>query len=254
MTDLVDILWRIHNEPGAGHEALLADAIDHELNLAEGQRAQLALLQRWLDSGEELGGWKIGMTSGASRNAMGDGIRPFGFILASRVKTAADTLSVAQLHRGQVENELCFLIGTELGANATPASARQAVASVLPAFEINQKRLPPDAPPGLRVADDLSNWGIAIGEPIPAPSNLADLTVTLSGLDGEIESVASSGHIDDHYESLAILARSLADYGHNLMPGQYVITGAYGKTPFAPGKYTGHFDQGIGEVTINLGA
>ncbi len=48
MTDLVDILWRVHNEPGAGHEALLADAIDHELSLAEGQRAQLALLPRVL--------------------------------------------------------------------------------------------------------------------------------------------------------------------------------------------------------------
>ena len=67
-----------------------------------------------------------------------------------------------------------------------------------------------------------------------------------------IETVASPGHIDDHYESLATLARGLAAHGHSLQPGQYVITGAYGKTPFAPGHYRGHFDLGIGEVDVHL--
>jgi 2-keto-4-pentenoate hydratase len=251
---IVELLWRIHNDPAGGHEAALADADDDSLKLSlkEGQQCQLALLQRWLDQGEQLGGWKIGMTSGANRNSMGDGIRPFGFILASRIKTAADKLSVSALHRGQVENELCFLIGSELGAGATAASAFAAVEAALPAFEINQKRLPAGVSAGLRVADDLSNWGIAIGEPAAAAENLDNLTVTLSSEDGVIEQVASAGHIDNHYESLAILANTLADYGHSLQPGQYVITGAYGKTPFAPGTYRGHFDQGIGDVTVHL--
>jgi 2-keto-4-pentenoate hydratase len=248
--DLVDLLWKIHNDPAGGHEAELASYRD--LSLQQGQQYQLALLQRWLDQGEQIGGWKIGMTSGANRNSMGDGVRPFGFILASRIKTAADTLSVAALHRGQVENELCFRIGSKLGAGATAASAFAAVESAIPAFEINQKRLPPGVSAGLRVADDLSNWGIAIGEPVAPPEDLQKLTVTLSGAQGEIEKVASAGHIDDHYESLAILANTLAEYGHSLLPGQYVITGAYGKTGFAPGTYRGHFDQGIGDVTVHL--
>jgi len=253
MIDIVDTLWRVHNAPADGHEAAFDDhSID--ISLPQGQQYQLQLLERWLQSGEALGGWKIGMTSGASRNAMGDGIRPFGFILASRIKTARDTLSVAALHRGQVENELCFEIGTALGAGATPERARAAVAAVLPAFEINQKRLPGNASPGLRVADDLSNWGIAIGAPVPPPDNLEHLTVTLHGPDGETERIASRGHIDDHYTSLATLARGLSEYGYRLEPGQYVITGAYGKTPFAPGTYRGEFDLGIGDVTVHLTA
>ena len=67
-----------------------------------------------------------------------------------------------------------------------------------------------------------------------------------------IEEVASADHIDNHYESLAILANTLAAYGHSLQAGQYVITGAYGKTPFAPGTYTGRFAPDIGEVTVQL--
>ena len=250
--DVVDTLWQVHNDPAGGHEQALADL--DEISLAQGQRYQLALLERWLAQGEQLGGWKIGMTSGANRNSMGDGIRPFGYILASRIKTAADELSVNTLHRGQVENELCFLIGRELGAGATAADAFDAVQAALPGFEINQKRLPAGAAAGLRVADDLSNWGIVIGEPVEPPADLDDLTVTLSGSEGVIEAVPSAGHIDNHYDSLAILANTLAEYGHSLQPGQYVITGAYGKTAFASGTYHGDFDPGIGRVTVHLGA
>ena len=130
---------------------------------------------------------------------------------------------------------------------------------IAPGFEINQKRLPPGSPAGLRIADNLSNWGIVCGDAITAhqlTGDLTDLEVTLgevkSGEPQTIEQVASGDHIDPRYDSVAILARRLADYGHALEPGQHVITGAYGKTPFAPGHFTGHFSLGIGDVCLTL--
>jgi len=255
MKNCIDTLWDIHKNPAAGFEQSLLDPEQlsgFPTDLESGQQLQLQLLERWLANGETLGGWKIGMTSGASRNAMGAGIRPFGFILKNRIKTSADTLSVKELHRGQIENELCFQIGKSLGSGATPADAEASVASILPAFEINQKRLHADAPAPLRIADNLSNWGIVIGEPVAPQAVLEKMTVTLSGENRIIEAVASEGHIDDHYESLATLANHLAQYNYALEPGQYVITGAYGKTPFAPGTFQGHFDCGIGDVTTHL--
>ncbi len=253
MTNIVDVLWRVHNDPGGDHEAALADISP---SFDDGQYLQLELLGRWLEQGERVGGWKIGMTSGASRNAMGDGVRPFGFVLASRIFTSGAELDLELLCRGQVENELCMEMGAPLGAGATAEDARAAVAAVAPAFEINQKRLPPNVAAGLRVADNLSNWGIVTGAGASPPTTLADLNVTLSSvMDGEpraIEEVHSNGHIDDHFESLATLARRLAAFGHALEPGQRVITGAYGKTPFAAGTYQGDFDQGIGAVEVTL--
>ncbi len=243
----------MHNHPAGGHEQALAGL---EVEFDHGQTLQTQLLQRWLDSGEAIGGWKIGMTSGASRNAMGEGVRPFGFVLASRVIRSGSTLPLPALHRGQVENELCLRLAEPLGAGATAASARAAVAAVLPAFEINQKRLPAGASAGLRVADNLSNWGIVVGEPVEPIDNLDNLCVTLVGeagdITGPIESVSSQGHIDNHYQSLATLANRLAEFGHQLNPGDHVITGAYGKTPFAAGRFAGEFDLGIGRVEINL--
>ena len=257
--DIIELLWQLHNDPGMVLEpaqaAILQATISNEPELAfdAGQSAQLNLLQRWLDQGSEIGGWKIGMTSGANRNAMGDGIRPFGYVLKERIYQSGARLELSDLHNGQVENELAFIMGEHLGAGATADAAFAAVAGVLPAFEINQKRLPGSASSGLRVADDLSNYGIVVGTPVSPIRDLSQLTVTLSHTNGKvIEAVASAGHIDDHYESLAILARRLDQFGQALKPGHVVITGAYGKTPFAAGSFTGHFDQGIGTVEVTL--
>ena len=90
-------------------------------------------------------------------------------------------------------------------------------------------------------------------------ADLAELEVALygqSGGEGEqlIERVPSQGHIDDHFESLSILANRLHRFGHTLAPDQYIITGAYGKTPFAPGDFRGDFSIGIGGVSVQITA
>lgn len=247
--DIVDILWRVHNDPAGGHEQALAG---RQVDFATGQLLQTELLACWLAAGEHVGGWKIGMTSGANRNGMGDGIRPFGFVLNSRIRQSGTTLDLTELHNGQVENELCLIMDRPLGKGATATDARNAVAAVAPAFEINQKRLPADATTGVRVADDLSNWGIVVGKPVREFGDLSTMTVALSNALGEIETVSSVDHIDDHFISLAILANRLSEFGLALQAGHHVITGAYGKTPFAAGTYTGVFDCGIGSVSVNL--
>ena len=80
--ELLDTLWQLQQNPNfEGTDILLTS----ELSADEGQALQLQLLERWLNEGETLGGWKIGMTSGESRDALGPGIRPFGFVLKSRL-------------------------------------------------------------------------------------------------------------------------------------------------------------------------
>ena len=258
MSNLLDTLWHLQQRPDSDPAPLFEHA---QPSADEGQALQFQLLDRWLNEGEELGGWKIGMTSGESRDALGVGVRPSGFVLKSRIFASGAQLPRSRLFKGGVENELCFIVGQALGDGATPTGAKSAMAGLAPGFEINQKRLPPGSAPGLRIADNLSNWGIVCGEPITdaqLSDNLSALQVTLSELtntgETEIESVASDGHMDPHYESLAILAQRLADFGHSLTPGQQVITGAYGKTPFAPGRFAGDFSLGIGRAVLELTA
>ena len=98
------------------------------------------------------------------------------------------------------------------------------------------------------------------GTAVAAPADLNDLAVTLyrnpEDVDPRTEQavgrIESAGHIDDHFESLAILARRLHDFGHRLEPDQWVITGAYEKHPFEIGEFRGHFNKGIGDVHVTL--
>ena len=254
---LLDTLWQLQRDPDFEAGDIL---LNTELSADEGQALQLQLLDRWLNEGEVLGGWKIGMTSGESRDALGPGIRPFGFVLASRLLPSGADIPRAELYRGGVENELCFIVDSPLGEGATADGARAALRRAAPGFEINQKRLPPGCNAGVRVADNLSNWGIVAGTSVDAPPDLSDLAVTLyrnpadanPRAEQSVGSVESAGHIDDHYESLAILARRLHDFGHSLQPDQWVITGAYEKHPFEVGEFRGHFSAGIGNVSVSL--
>lgn len=227
-------------------------------SVADGQTTCVGLLDRLLAEGEQLGGWKLGLTSGRSRDAFGTGIRPFGFILASRIHPSGAILE--RLPGLGVENELCWVLAEPLaGESVTAADARRAVAGVAPAFELNQSRLPDDAAPGLRVADNLSQWGLVVGELQHLPGSfdldvlLEELTVTLLRDEEFCEQVPARGHIDDHFESLARLARELARFGRSLAPGEHVITGAYTRQRVAhPATWRGEFGEILGDVEITF--
>ena len=242
---LIDRVWRGATEgrfdPGAD-----------DPSLAEGQDLQLQLLERWRQRGESVGGWKLGMTSGQSRDALGVGFRPFGFILESRILESGSEISVNRIQRGGVENELCFIIARALGQSATRDDAIAAIAGVAPAFEVNQRRIQGEGKPGIRIADDLANWGLIVGSPVAAPEDLDDLTVVLTRSGEELDRVSAKGHIDDHYQSLATLARKLAEHGLGLRPGDRVITGAFTRAPLGVGSYDGDFGPEIGRVTVNV--
>ena len=225
------------------------------LSVEAGERMQLAMLDRWRAAGEQLGGWKVGLTSGRSRDAFGAGVRPFGFVLRSRIFATHATIDRARIPKLGLETELAFRIGARLGGRGvTPAQARSAVAGVAPAFEVNELRISPSADNGCRAADNLSQWGLVIGpEVTPVPDlDFATLTVSFSR-DGEVvETDAAAGHIDDHFISLAALARELSGFGLALEPGEQVITGSYTRQNIASaGHYVGDFGA-LGAVAVTF--
>ena len=254
MSSVVDKIWR--NALGTSPDAT---QWTERLSLADGEAAQLEVLGRWQAHGEALGGWKVGLTSGRSRDAFGAGFRPFGYILASRILPSGAALERVRIRGCGVENEVCFLIGRDLaGASVDARAARAAVHSIAPAFEINETRLPGNADNGLRIADDLSQWGIVVGEKVALRSSIGEtidldrLTVELAR-DGEpIERVAAPGHIDDHFASIAALTRELAKFGRGLHAGDHVITGAFTRQAVAaPARFEGRFGA-LGSVSVSF--
>ena len=250
-TAAVELLWQGvtdgHYDPAG---------LGEDLSVDDGERLQLALLDRWCDEGEALGGWKVGLTSGRSRDAFGAGIRPFGFILAGRILDSGASVQAERIHRCGIETELSFRIGRELAGSAvTPRQAFAAVDAVAPAFEINERRIDAGAAPGARVADDLAQWGIVVGddtEPVPGDFDFEALLVEMV-FNGElVDSVAAKGNIDDHFVSIARLAQELDKFDLGLEPGQRVITGAYTRHQVqASGQWEGRFGS-LGGVTVSF--
>jgi len=228
--------------------------VEH-VDIDAAQNAQLAALGAAEQAGERVAGWKLGLTSGANRDAFGAGVRPFGYVLTSRVLNSRASLWWEdEVKCGVIENELCFILGADVSEQVDARAVRAALAGVAPAFEINQARLAANASPAERVADNLSNWGIVVGEIQPLPTNWDQqgLKVRLLHNAEGIASVAAANHIDDHFQSLATLANRLLRFGRKLQAGDRVITGAFGRVQNPQrGLWSGDFGE-FGRVHLRI--
>lgn len=211
---------------------------------------QLGVLERWVEAGEELGGWKVGLTSGAARDAMGESFRPFGYILKSRIIASGTPIPVADLSKCFVEPELCFTIGGRIPDDLDEQTIRAAVRAVAPAFEVAERRLPAGAEPQLKLVDDLLHWGIVVGREHPLDVDVTDLTVELRCGEDLVSTGHSGTGIDDPYVSLARLVARLRAHGRDLQPGHRVITGSVTKAQAVdgPSEWSARFGA-LGDVT-----
>ncbi|WP_248962010.1 2-keto-4-pentenoate hydratase [Sphaerisporangium perillae] len=250
---LVEALFQARRKGVAGRELADPELIAAEHGLRKGLGLQLGVLDRFLASGERLGGWKVGHTSGSRRGMMGSDFRPFGYILDGRIMRSGDALPHDRITSCFIEPELCLVLGAPLwGEDVDPVTARDAVRAVVPAFELNESRLPPGAGHPAILADGLSNWGIVVGTEAPVRSNLTDITVEL-WRDGELVTTRTPGDsMDDPFLSLSRLCALLHRYGRGLEPGQRVITGSFcNETVQGPGSWRAVF-SGIGEVAVRF--
>lgn len=222
-------------------------------DLDEALAVQLRVLRRFETAGERLGGWKVGLTSGKARDRMGKDVRPFGYVLRSRVFSSRATLPVASIIRCHIEPELCLVIGSALRGQAVDREqAKAAVRAIAPAFEINEVRVQPDHGPMSLVADGLAQWGIVVGPEAPVRDGLVNTTVTFSHNGQVVETKTPGTTMDDPYLSLARLCHRLHPFGLGLEPGQPVITGSFCHHAVTqPGSYSADF-FGVGAVSVRF--
>jgi 2-keto-4-pentenoate hydratase len=220
-----------------------------------GLHAQLDVLARWEADGEQVAGWKVGLTSGRARDAMGQGYRPFGYVLASRTFRSGATIPLCSIGTCRVEPELCLTMGSELDLESVDLdAARAAVASVAPSFEINELRVRPgSAPLAVLLADNLAQWGIVVGDEVDPPTGrLVDTTVEVACDTAHEATVCPGDTMDDPFLSVARLAVQLHRFGRSLRPGDRVITGAFADHSVErPGVWTAAF-SGVGSVRVTF--
>ncbi len=247
-----DLLWQSYVD-GAPAPAELKGALDLDTALA----VQLGILERRLDAGAELAGWKIGLTSARVRGRFGTTRQPFGHLLQSGVQESGNRVELASFRGATgVEPELCFTLGTALeGPGATAGDARKAASAVSAGMEINEIRVTDAGEFPLLVADNLAQWGIVVGEthtPIPESFESDAVRATIAREGDTRSDDLGADVIDDHFLSLATLANELAPFGRRLEPGQRVITGSFSNHRVTePGRWEAEF-SGVGRVAIHF--
>jgi 2-keto-4-pentenoate hydratase len=221
----------------------------------EGLDLQLAVLELWRRSGEEVGGWKIAWTSRAARDRGGPGFRPFGFVLASRIFADGASIAGSTVPNGLLEPEICLIMGERLaGPEVSVEQARQAVRSVAPAFEICARRMPSGLSLAARIGNDMNNWGMVVG-PAHSPDIALDgLAVELVQNDRIVATGSSAPDVlDDPYLSLTRVCRELHTFGLGLEAGHAVITGSVAASAklAEPGPVEASFGQ-LGSVRVKV--
>ena len=226
------------------------------LDLPQALDLQLAVLDGKLANGETVGGWKVGLTSEASRQKLGADERPFGFVLASRTLDSGAAVNSADIRNMSIETEMCFTVGSDVTDPAiTPDRILDHMSEVSAGFELNEARSGSARPDFCAmVTDCLTNWGIVGGPGVAPPSaaTLSDTVITMECDDNEMFRGISQDHVDDHTVSLCRLAEQLGRHGQRLKAGQRIITGAFARFPAEPGQHWRATYEGLGSVEITI--
>ena len=206
------------------------------LTLEVAYRVQLALLDRYLASGERQAGWKVGLTAPAIQRQVGIHEPVFGFLLESGAAASGAAFPFDGLNRPAVENELCLTIGRALeGPGLMLDAVGAAVSAVAPALEIVERRGDAAADVPLSMADNCQQRAFVVGPaagPPAASGDPAAATVEVY-LNGRLAERASGTEVmGTPLASVAWLAGRLSQFGRRIEPGMRVMSGSFTRQYF----------------------
>lgn len=199
------------------------------LDMQQGYRVQLGILQRLVARGERHAGWKVGLTAAAMRAQHRVHEPCFGFLLESGHRPSGHRFRLADLIRPGFENEICITLGATLhGPGVTFDAARAAIAEIAPALEIVEKRGDFTADLPATMADNAQQKAYVTGQAIPRGTidlSRAEVSVYLD--DALLDRAAGAEVMGDPVHSIVWLANKLAEFDLALAPGQRVISGSF---------------------------
>lgn len=186
-------------------------------------------LQRRLDSGERIAGFKVGFTNIPVREKMGLPDSTYGYLLDSMVLPSGGELRMDELVAPKIESEICFKLSRDLaGPDLTIEQVLDATEAVCASFEICDARIRdwkcpyPDffADNGFSARIVLSGRWVPVGQ-----VDLLNEAVAISqggAVFAEGRGAMALGHPAN---ALSWLARKLAERGRGLSAGMVVMTG-----------------------------
>jgi 2-keto-4-pentenoate hydratase len=212
-----------------------------------------ANIQKRLDAGERIVGYKVGSTNDRVRQAMGLPGPIYGYLLDNMVVPSGGELSMEELIAPRIESEICFRMRTDLqGPDLTTEQVLDATDAVSAAFEVCDSRIKDWKCP---YPDWFADNGFAarivlLGRWMPVREvDLPHEAVVLAQDSQRIAEGTGEMVMGNPANAVVWLARSLHERGLSLSAGMLVMTGTI--TPVTPiergSAYTASFST-LGSV------
>ena len=205
-----------------------------------------AIQRAWVElqtaDGDEIMGYKIGLTSRAMQQSMKISEPDFGALLDSMVLQSGSTVPAAQFIDPKVEVELAFVLAHDLdGSNVTERSVLEATQYIVPALElIDARSYRIDPVDGVSrtvcdtISDNAADAGIVLGElhidALDVLSGNVDLRWVSAAMrrNGIVEETGVAiGVLGDPVLGIVWLARRLHGLGVTLRAGHTVLAGSF---------------------------
>lgn len=230
-------------------------AIDTE----DAYEIQLINIRHRLETGAEVRGHKVGLSSPVMQQMMGVGEPDYGHLLDDMGLGPDVPVPVSRYCFPRIEVEVGFVLGDDLpGEGCTPADVLAATERVVPALELIDSRIR-DWRIAIAdtIADNASSAGYVIGEGRdPRELDLKAIDAVLRGGGGRGALLAegrSDAVLGDPAVSVAWLARTVARFGVPLKKGHVVLPGSCTRAvDVAAGQtFTAEF-TGLGSVSLSF--
>ncbi len=202
---------------------------DTDLTFEQAYAIQDALRAELERKGEQIMGWKVGVTSQAAREAMGVEHPIAGFLLRSGQYASGAEVPLDRFANLGVEVEVAFRMRTKLmGPGVTADSAGLAVEGAFAALELPDFLFSSKPRAADFVADGVHANAIVLGSPL---TPIRTLDLALEGVvyehNGKIVATNTAAEVmGTPLNSLAWLANHLGSRGLSLKPGDVVMSGS----------------------------
>jgi 2-oxo-hept-3-ene-1,7-dioate hydratase len=208
-----------------------------DMSMDDAYKIQSTWVDRKVEDGRKVVGYKIGLTSKAMQRVMKIETPDYGVLLDDMVFENGCEIKTADFTDPQIEVELAFVLKERLfGEDVTPEQVMAATDYVIPAFELiaaRSFRIHPDTGYTRTVCDTISdnaaNAGIIMGGNRVAPDEVDLRRVgAIVKKNGEVEQTGLAAAVLDHpANGICWIARRFAPHGIALEPGQILLSGSF---------------------------
>lgn len=211
---------------------------DPKLTVEAAYRIQAELMARRVKAGDRLIGYKAALTSKAMQRQEGIDTPVLGTLLASRLRSEAEPVSLKGFLKGTVEPEVGVVMGGDLsGPGVTPQAAVAAIAGYVPAIEVGDIRTEGRRTLQHSICCNTFNGAHLFGTALTPPGiDLRREGMTMAVNGRHHASATAIEVLGDPVLSVVFIANRLAELGLSLRAGMVLLTGSIvSSIPVQPG-------------------